>query len=188
MSSRPWQGALQFRYAAKISRCAERSCGHTLCKCNIQILRPASQIISVIINATSSRVGLVVLTVKNSCLYRNHPFAASGGHAVSVAQRSECSSMNRSKVTAFDGHKNAVACKRSMSFLRHVSRALSPIESLHEMANAGKSGRLWGALFSLSLDHHPGCGCRECLTSCDSTDNDWTYIGTGHLWDWSPNE
>jgi hypothetical protein len=53
--SRPWQGALQFRHAAKISRCADRSCGHTLCKCNIQILRPASQIISVIINATSSR-------------------------------------------------------------------------------------------------------------------------------------
>jgi hypothetical protein len=114
--------------------------------------------------------------------YRNHPFAASGGHAVFVAQRSECSSMNRSKVTAFEGHKNAVACKRSMSF----SRAPSPIGSLHERADTGKSGRLWGALFSLNLDHHPGCGCRECLTSGDSTDNDWTYMGTGHLRDWLP--
>ena len=77
----------------------------------------------------------------------NHPFAASGGHAASVAQRSECSSTNRSNFTAFEGHKNAVACKQPMSFLRHVSRAPSPIGYLHERVNAGKSGHLWAPCF-----------------------------------------
>ena len=60
-----------------------------------QIPQPASQFISV----SNQRyyllapAGLVVLTVKNSFTYRSLPSAASGGHAVYVAQRSECSSM-----------------------------------------------------------------------------------------------
>jgi hypothetical protein len=174
------------RHAAKTSRSAHsnRSCGHTSCKCNINLTARLTNCLR-LQPTLLAPVGLVVLTVRKLSVPK--PPVRRFGWSCRLC---------RTTVRMFEYESQQFHRVRRSQKRRSVQAAYvvptTRLSSTFPNRVSPRKGKRWkersplGALFPLNLDHHPSCGCRECLTSCDSTDNDWTHMGTGHLWDWSP--